>query len=85
VRIEAYKADIDWQLGEDGWSFGFAPRSHYHVFCSEKGNHAGFKRQDDPQMKFHWRELPAQVRALLEATNPTASEVQSSASVSPSR
>jgi hypothetical protein len=31
VRIEAYKADIDWQFGEDGWSFGFAPRSHYHL------------------------------------------------------
>lgn len=71
VAIEAYKADIDWRLDEDGqWRFGFAPRSHYHLFCSEKGNHAGFKRQDDPQLKFHWRELPGDIRSLLENTDP---------------
>jgi hypothetical protein len=71
VRVEAYKADIDWALDGSGkWLFGFGPRSHYHLFCSEKGNHAGFKRQDDPQMKFHWRELPDRIRNLLDTTNP---------------
>lgn len=71
VRIEAYKADIEWALDDAGaWRLGFAPRSHYHLFCSEKGNHAGFKRHDDPQMKFHWRELPDDVRNLLESTEP---------------
>lgn len=71
VRVEAYKADIEWQIDDSGrWRFGFDPRSHYHLFCSEKGNHAGFKRQDDAQMKFHWRELPSQIRDLLEATDP---------------
>lgn len=71
VRIEAYKADIEWALDDAGaWRLGFAPRSHYHLFCSEKGNHAGFKRHDDPQMKFHWRELSGEIRGLLESTDP---------------
>lgn len=74
IRIEAYKADIAWWLDDSGlWRFGFEPRSHYHLYCSEKGNHAGFKRQDDPQMKFHWRELPSEMRSLLEATDPRPS------------
>ncbi len=76
VRIEAYKADIEWWRDEAGARrFGFAPRSHYHLFCSEKGNHAGFKRQDDPQMKFHWRELPDEIRSLLETTDPRPAEL----------
>ncbi|MDO9472084.1 MAG: hypothetical protein Q7J28_03450 [Caulobacter sp.] len=75
VGIEAYKADLEWALDESGhWRFGFAPRSHYHLFCSEKGNHAGFKRQDDPQMKFHWRDLPDEIRNLLEQTSPGPAE-----------
>jgi hypothetical protein len=38
VRVEAYKADITWSADDEGrWRFGFQPRSHYHVFCSEKG------------------------------------------------
>ncbi len=43
VRIEAYKADVQWTLGEDGsWTFGWdRPRSHYHLFCSEKGQSRG--------------------------------------------
>ncbi|WGM40354.1 hypothetical protein [Caulobacter sp. NIBR1757] len=74
VRIEAYKADIAWERdGAGQWRFGFGPRSHYHLFCSEKGNHAGFKRQDDPQMKFHWRELPDEIRKVLESTDPQLS------------
>lgn len=71
VGIEAYKADIEWVRDPDGvWRFGFAPRSHYHLVCSEKGRHAGFRRPDDPQMKFHWRELPDEIRSLLQATGP---------------
>lgn len=69
VRIEAYKADLIWEQGPDGqWRFGFSPRSHYHLFCSEKGNHAGYRRMDDQQMKLHWRELPPEIDALFEAT-----------------
>jgi hypothetical protein len=69
VRIEAYKADIEWQEGkEGGWDFAFSPRSHYHLFCSERGNHAGALRRDDEQMKFHWRYLPDEIKAILRAT-----------------
>jgi hypothetical protein len=70
TRIEAYKAEIIWERREDRrWVFGFAPRSHYHLFCSEKGNHAGSRRTDNPQMKFHWRQLPEEVRGILMSTN----------------
>ena len=52
VKVEAYNADLEWELQEDGsskFSFGH-PRSHYHVFCSEKGNHAGFGRSDSDSL-----------------------------------
>ncbi len=71
VRVEAYKADLDWSLDKSGvWQFSFGPRSHYHLFCSEKGNHAGPRRPDDPQMKAHWRDLPDEIRNILESTEP---------------
>jgi hypothetical protein len=60
VRVEAYKADITWTPDGDGrWrpSIG-APRSHYHLFCSEKGNHAGYGRSDSDQMKCYPNRLP---------------------------
>jgi hypothetical protein len=34
------------------------PRSHYHLFCSEKGNHAGSARDDHPSMKRYFSQLP---------------------------
>ncbi len=72
VRIEAYKADLAWSTDADGvWSFDFRPRSHYHVFCSEKGNHAGFRRQDPDALKFWFDTLPAEIQRLLKQTQPT--------------
>ena len=69
VRIEAYKAELVWSLAEDGrWIFNFSPRSHYHLFCSLKGNHAGSLRPDDPQMKLRDRDLSDELRAILDAT-----------------
>ncbi len=66
VRIEAYKADIEWEYANDGtWQFGFSPRSHCHLFCSEKGNHAGYKRQDNYKMKFYFDQLPEEILAIL--------------------
>ena len=56
THIEAYKADVTWRPDHDGkWrpSVG-EPRSHYHLFCSEKGNHAGSARDDHPQMKLRY-------------------------------
>jgi hypothetical protein len=46
THVEAYKADVSWRPdGEGNWrpSIG-EPRSHYHLFCSEKGNHAGYAK-----------------------------------------
>lgn len=84
TRIEAYKADLEWSLDSEQWVVGFAPRSHYHLFCSAKGGHAGVKRPDDPQMKFHWRELPPAIRLILESTAVVEAALQS-ASPSPSK
>lgn len=60
THVEAYKADISWSLQPDGtWKFGWnEPRSHFHLFCSEKGNHAGYGRPDAGQMKLYWDQLP---------------------------
>ncbi len=45
VRVEAYKADISWNYRDGAWRFAVGgPRSHYHLFCSEKDNHAGVRR-----------------------------------------
>ena len=72
VRVEAYKADLTWSADAEGtWSFDFQPRSHYHVFCSEKGNHAGFRRQDPNALKFWFDTLPAPIQRILEQTKPT--------------
>ena len=60
THVEAYKVDVRWTPGEDGkWrpSLG-EPRSHYHLFCSEKGNHAGVRREDHPSMKRYLGQLP---------------------------
>src|SRR6478752_5385055 len=48
VRIEAFKADLAWHRSDEGkWTFSVGePRTHYHLYCSEKGNHAGFNKPD---------------------------------------
>jgi len=66
-RVEAYKADISWHRRGDGtWRYDWGqPRSHYHVFCSLKGNHAGYARQDSDQMKLYADKLdPALWKAM---------------------
>jgi hypothetical protein len=60
THVVAYKCDVTWSPGADGkWrpSVGEV-RSHYHLFCSEKGNHAGSLRPDSAQMKRYLVELP---------------------------
>jgi hypothetical protein len=70
TRVEAYKADLSWDRQADGtWKFEWdGPRSHYHVFCSLKGNHAGYGRPDDSQMKLYLDQLPD---GLWQAMMPT--------------
>ena len=67
VRVEAYKADLWWDFKDGQWVFSYGrPRSHFHLFCSEKGNHAGYPRRDSDQMKFYGDHLPDE---LVEAMN----------------
>jgi hypothetical protein len=60
THVEAYKADVSWTPDKEGkWRPSIdEPRSHYHLFCSEKGNHAGWGREDDTRLKFYRRDLP---------------------------
>ncbi len=65
VRVEAYRADLEWVREDDGgYRFGWSPRTHYHVLCSERGNHAGI-RGDDGRMKFWLDELPESLRSVV--------------------
>jgi hypothetical protein len=55
-----------WSPNEDGtWKAHIEPRSHYHVFCSAKGNHTGYGREDSPKLKFYYRDLPKELQAAL--------------------
>ena len=70
VRIELYKADLTWDAdAASRWRFGFRQRSHYHLFCSEKGNHAGVRRRDPTAMKFWLDQLPGPIRRIIEQTD----------------
>ena len=75
IGVEAYRADIEWrERGEGEWSFAWRTRSHYRLFCSERGNHAGYKRTDDDRLKFSDKDLPDDVRALIDGTRAVTSE-----------
>ncbi len=67
VRVEAYKADLQWVHDASGnWTFVCGePRSHYHLFCSEKGNHSGSMRADNDQMKRFFGDLPVELQAVI--------------------
>ena len=62
-----YKADLEWSINESGqWTLNFTQaRSHVHLSCSEKGNHAGYRKPDDAQMKFYPDKLPPKVEAIV--------------------
>jgi hypothetical protein len=81
VRVEAFKADLAWTSNDSGgdWNFSWSARSHFHLFCSDKGNHAGTVRPDSDQMKFYWDQLPEDVQQLLDGTQPAAGVPQSTA------
>jgi hypothetical protein len=71
VRVEVYKADMDWSVDAEGvWHFGFRPRSHFHLFCSEKGNHAGFRGQDPVALKYWFDHLPEGLQRIIQGTQP---------------
>ena len=70
VKIEAYKVDLEWSAQGDGsWRFGWVePRSRYHLFCSEKGNHVDSLRADNNQMKFYYQNLPDGAQKVIAAS-----------------
>jgi len=54
------------QKSDGSWSFGLGePRSHYHLWCSEKGNHAGYGRGDSERMKFYYGDLPPPLQQVI--------------------
>ena len=65
IRVEAYKADISWSRQGDGtWKFGWdRPRSHFHLFCSLKNNHAGLKGPD--ALQYFFNQLPKDLQAII--------------------
>jgi hypothetical protein len=67
VRVEAFKADIVWSLEDDGeWKMSVGqPRSHYHLFCSQEGNHAGHGQEDADSMTFYFQDLPQELRNVM--------------------
>jgi len=67
TRVEAYRGDLAWALNQNGrWEFGWGPpRSHFHLFCSLKEDHSGFKRPADYRMKCYFDELPEALRKII--------------------
>jgi hypothetical protein len=67
LRVKALNADLSWVLGENGeWTFNHSqPRSQYHLYCSERGDHAGDKRPE--QMKRYLSGLPEDLLVLVTA------------------
>ena len=67
TRVEAYGVEIEWCPDSQGnWQLSISqPRSHYHLFCSEKGNHAGVRGSDSEQMNFYGNKLPEDLKLAL--------------------
>jgi hypothetical protein len=64
VKVAAFNADIEWRFNDGEWKFSAGcPKSHYHVYCSEKGNHAG--AIGDDALKFYFQNLPEQIAAVI--------------------
>lgn len=65
VRVEAFKVDIEWRLDQNGqWGFGWGqPRSHYHLYCSEKDSHA--RHGQDDALKFFYSDLPEEIKKIV--------------------
>lgn len=66
IRVERYKVNAVWTPDENGnWSLGLYGGTHFHLFCSLKENHAGYKKNDDPRMKCWESDLPPAVQEML--------------------
>ena len=69
VRVEALKADLEWLYRNELWTFSFsAPRSRYHLFCSENGDHAEVRGEREISLKFYFQELPTDIQDAILAS-----------------
>lgn len=71
VRIEAFNAHLAWHRSDDGkWTRSVGqPRSHYHFYCSEKDNHAGYGKPDNEAMKFYYQDLSPALQKAITGTS----------------
>lgn len=64
--VERYHVTAEWtyDVGADRWELGvWDDGTHFHLFCSEKGNHAGVRRED--ALKLWGRELPEELQRVV--------------------
>ena len=79
-RVKIIKADIELTLSDTSHinELSIYPRYHFHLYCSIKGNHAGFKRHDSEQMKV-WK-LPSEIWSQLDNIGRHNSNIEKSVS-----
>lgn len=68
--LELIKVNLHIELSEDDkvTSISFnPPRYHVHLYCSEKGNHAGTMRPHSEQLKVWWNDLPKEIKEQIES------------------
>ena len=68
VKVKAFNADLRWTFDESGnWTIKHSqPRSQYHLFCSEKGNHADDSGAE--QMQCYTGSLPDELLVVISTT-----------------
>ena len=67
-EIEIIKSNLVVSLTEDNKITGIELtkiRYHVHLFCSKKGNHAGYARQHPEKMKIWFSDLPKEIQKQL--------------------
>jgi len=66
-RIEVIKANIKFAVDKkDNLEFsGLNSNHHIHLYCSKKGNHAGYHKLPPEAMKLWLNELPSNIKAGL--------------------
>ena len=68
VGVEIIRSDLYVSITEDDRvkAVSISPRYHVHLYCSEKGDHAGVKREHSEQMKMWYKELPEWIKKKIE-------------------
>lgn len=66
-ELKIIKANIRIYLTQDNrvTDINFYTPYHVHLYCSKKGNHAGYRRLDPPEMKIWFNELPEEIQEQI--------------------